>query len=44
MAMLGVGAQSPELRVGQVCQLLQVEGGAQAAATEWQELVKTLAD
>ena len=44
MALRGVGAPSPELRVGQVCQLLQVEGGAQAAGTEWQELAKTLAD
>lgn len=40
----GGGRTVSELQVGQVCLLLQVEGGAQAAATEWQELVKTLAD
>lgn len=42
--MLGVGAHFLELRVGQVCQLPQVEGGAQASGTEWQELVKILED
>lgn len=42
--MLGVGAHFLELRAGQVCQLPQVEGGAQAAGTEWQELVKSLED
>ena len=40
----GGGCTVSELRVGQVCLLLQVEGGAQAAATEWQELVKIPAD